>query len=95
MARLRLGLSHLLEHNFNPSFQSCMNPLYSCGMDIESSSNFFSIVSYLMLTNHSPEHLETNESSLTENLRFGNSLFYLERNCFAFSPLIAFYLLKD
>ena len=63
MARLRLGLSHLLEHNFNPSFQSCMNPLYSCGMDIESSSNFFSIVSYLMLKNHSPEHLETNESS--------------------------------
>ena len=41
MTRLRLGLSHLREHKLNHSFQNCINPLCSCGMDIESASHFF------------------------------------------------------
>ena len=35
------GLSHLREHKFNHNFQNCINPLCSCGMDIESTSRFF------------------------------------------------------
>ena len=35
MTRLRLGLSHLREHKFNHNFQNCINPICSCGMDIE------------------------------------------------------------
>ena len=48
-SKLRLGQSHLREHKFNHNFQNCINPLYSCGMDIESTSHFFSTVPYLML----------------------------------------------
>ena len=41
MIPLRLGLSHLREHKFNNNFQNCINPLCSCGMDIQSTSHFF------------------------------------------------------
>ena len=41
MTRLRLGLSHLREHKFNPNFQNFTNPLCSCGMEIELMSHFF------------------------------------------------------
>ena len=49
MTRLRLGLSHLREHKFNHNFQNCINPLCSCGMDIESTPHFFSTAPYLMI----------------------------------------------
>ena len=41
MTQLRLGLSHLREHKFNNSFQNCINHLCSCGVDMESASQFF------------------------------------------------------
>ena len=40
LTRLRLGLSHLNEHRFNHSFQSCINPLCSCSLAIESTTHF-------------------------------------------------------
>ena len=39
--RLRLGLSHLREHKFKHSFQDTLNPLCSCGLDIETTSHYF------------------------------------------------------
>ena len=36
----RLGLSHLNEHRFNHNFQSCINPLCSCSLAIESTTHF-------------------------------------------------------
>ena len=41
LTRLRLGLSHLNEHRFNHNFQSCVNPLCSCSLAIESNIHFF------------------------------------------------------
>ena len=41
MTQLRLGLSQLREHKFYHNFQNCINPLCSCGMDVESTSHFF------------------------------------------------------
>ena len=38
---LRLGLSHLNQHKFNHNFQDCLNPLCSCGLEVESVSHFF------------------------------------------------------
>ena len=35
LTRLRLGLSHLREHNLKHSFQDSLNPICSCGNDIE------------------------------------------------------------
>ena len=36
LTRLRLGLSHLKEHRFNHNFDSCINTLYSCSLEVES-----------------------------------------------------------
>ena len=40
LTRLRLGLSHLHEHKFKHSFQDCLNPLYFCGNEIETSIHY-------------------------------------------------------
>ena len=41
LTRLRLGLSHLNEHRFNHNFDSCINPLCSCNLEVESTKLFF------------------------------------------------------
>ena len=35
--KLRVSVSHLQEHKFKPSFQDTLNPIWSCGFDVESS----------------------------------------------------------
>ena len=88
MTRLPLGLRNLREHKCNHHFQNCSNPLCSGGMDIESTSHFFlhrplfddKIIAFLSTLNKIDCNLiETNESSLTETLLFGNSLFDLKK----------------
>ena len=39
--RLRVGLSHLREHKFRNNFEDTINPLCSCSLEIESTSDFF------------------------------------------------------
>ena len=84
MTRLLLGLSRLREHKFMHNFQNCIDPLYSCGMAIESTSHFFlhcplfddkRITPLSTLRKTDCKLIETNESSLTETLLFDNSLF--------------------
>ena len=41
LTRLRIGLSHLNEHRFNHNVDSCINPLYSCSLEMESTKHFF------------------------------------------------------
>ena len=41
LPRLRLGLSHLREHEFNRNFQGTINPLCSCSLESESTTYFF------------------------------------------------------
>ena len=41
LTRLTLGLSHLREHKFKHSVQDTLNPLCSCGVDIETTSHYF------------------------------------------------------
>ena len=41
LTRLKLGLSHLNEHRFDHYFQSCINPLCSCSLAIESTTHFY------------------------------------------------------
>ena len=40
IARLRLGLSHLCEHKFRHNFQDTLNPICSCGDDIETTIHY-------------------------------------------------------
>ena len=107
MTRLRLRLSRLREHKFNPNFQNCINPRCSCAMDIESTSHFFvhfplfddkTITLQSTLNNIDCKLIETNESSLIKTLLFRNSLFDLKKKLpysFLMHPLITFYLPQD
>ena len=40
ITRLRLSFSHLREHKFKHGFQDTLNPLCSCGNDVESTKHF-------------------------------------------------------
>ena len=40
LTRLRLGLSHLCEHKFKHSFEDTLNPLCSCGKEVETFFHF-------------------------------------------------------
>ena len=44
ITRLRLGLSHLREHKFRHGFQDTLNPLCSCGNDVEYTEHVLSTV---------------------------------------------------
>ena len=39
ITRLRVEMSHVREHKFKYNFQDCLNPIFSCGLDIESISH--------------------------------------------------------
>ena len=41
LTRLRLGLSHLNEHKFRHNFADCVNPLWSCSIEPETTLHFF------------------------------------------------------
>ena len=40
LVRLRLGPSHLNEHRLKLDFPDCLNPLYSCSLEVESTIHF-------------------------------------------------------
>ena len=52
LTRLRLGLSHLREHKFKHGFLDSLNPICSCGQNIETSTHFL-----LHCSNYSNERL--------------------------------------
>ena len=41
ITRLRLGISHLREHKFKHNFEDTLNPLYSCSIEVESTTHYF------------------------------------------------------
>ena len=41
LTKLRLGLSHLNENRFNHNIQNCINLLYTCSLEVESTVHFF------------------------------------------------------
>ena len=88
LTRLRLGLSHLHDHKFKYNFQDCLNPLCTCGIDIEDTKHFF-----LHCNNYNQERqtlfdtiakvktdfLNLNESELLNLLLYGHlALTFLE-----------------
>ena len=40
LRRIRLGLSHLADHKFRHNFEGCVNPICSCGKEIETLTYF-------------------------------------------------------
>ena len=89
ITRLRLGLSHLREHKFKHSFQDTINPLCSCGLDIESTEHFLLHCPQLVserctllstIGNINYKLLENTDSNLTQTLLFGNTSFDITGN---------------
>ena len=40
LTRMRLGLGYLADHKSRHNFQDCLNPICSCGHEIETTSHF-------------------------------------------------------
>ena len=40
ITRLRLGVSHLQDHEFRHSFQDCLNLICSCGIKVETTVDY-------------------------------------------------------
>ena len=77
-------MSHLREYKFKHNFRDCLNPICSCGLDIESTSHFllhcstFNDERYTLLSilnNIDCKLLELTKSSLSQTLLYGNTLF--------------------
>ena len=75
LTRLRLGLSHLREHKFKHSFQHTLNPLCSCGKEVETdfqellscSNNSDERLTYpSKIRNINPNILENTNSQITQ-----------------------------
>ena len=81
LTRLRVGLSHLREHKLRHSFQDSLNPICSCGSDIETahfllhSPNFSNEGStFLNIIGSIDRNILTrSDSQVTENLLYGDS----------------------
>ena len=89
LRRLRIGLSHLNEHRFNHNFDSCINPLCSCSLEVELTKHVFlhcyhytNICKTLLNTVEMIDEsiLNVNNDDLIEILLFGYFKFRFERN---------------
>ena len=93
LTRLRLDLSHLNEHRFNHNFDSCINPLCSCSLEVESTKHFFlHCHHYSNIRKTLLNTVEMIDKSILnyfiEILLFGNCKFSLDRNSFIIKTFI-------
>ena len=81
LTTIRLGLSHLADHNFRHNFQDCVNPICSCGQEIEISIHFLLQCSNYHCTRQTlfkkinkidSTILKQNDQVITKLLFFGN-----------------------
>ena len=47
LSKLRLGFSHLYEYKFKNTFQDTLNPLFTCGCDVENTCYFLQCPNFL------------------------------------------------
>ena len=101
LTRLRIGFSHLKEHKFKHNFQDSVDPLCSCGNDIESSVHFFlhcpnfttqrqTLLNKLKSINASI--MAEKENSLVKTLLFGRLDFNYSTNIEIINATISFIL---
>ena len=89
LTRMRLGLSHLAIHKFRHNFQDCLNPICSCGQEIETPSHFLlHCLNYRCAKKTFFEKINLIESnilqqsdlSITKDLLFGNEQLTDDKN---------------
>ena len=93
-------MSHLREHKSKHNFQDCLNPICSCGLDIESTSHFllhcpsFNDERYTLLSTLNKTDcklLELTKSSLSQTLLYGKT-FHKEKNALILNATIEYIL---
>ena len=93
LTRLRLGLSHLHEHNFRHFFQNTFNPYCKCGKYIESTMHLFiHCINFLIprqtlfqkIGNIDENILSQTETQLTQTLLHGNQDYHSSINMIIF-----------
>ena len=101
LTRLRLGLSHLNEHNFKHGFNDKINPICICAGDIESNSHFLlHCHQYCEARQTLSDNIQKidkmmlsqNESSLTHLLLYGDPKRISSVNAFILNSTIEFIL---
>ena len=99
LTRLRLGLSHLRDHKFKHDFLDSLNPICSCGQNIETSTHFL-----LHCSNYSNERLtflniirnidsnilSKNDLKVTETLLYGDSSYDDTKNTLIINATMEF-----
>ena len=99
ITKLWLGLSHLREHKFKPSFQDSLNPLCNCGLDIESTAHYlFHCVTYITerrtllstIKNIDNNLLDPSETIFIKTPLFGSNSFDTNANTNVFNASIAY-----
>ena len=92
LTSLRLGLSHLNEHNFKHVFSDIINPICICGGDIQSTNHFCEARQTLSNNIQSIDKmlLSPNESSLTHLLLYGDPKRNSNVNAFILNSAIEF-----
>ena len=94
-------MSHLREHKFKHNFQDFLNPICSCGLDIESTSYFLLHCPSLRderstllstLNKNDCKLLELTKSSSSQTPLYGNTLFDKEKNTLILNATIEYIL---
>ena len=98
---LRLGLSHLKEHRFRHNFKDCINPLYSCSLEVKNPLHFFlhcqHYLTFCMGLTNNVNQFDENFSYLSDVnkaslLLYGDSRFGDNRNNFILLASITYIL---
>ena len=82
LTRLRIGFSHLKEHEFKHNFQDAIDPMCSCSSGVETTIHFFHHCANFTTQRQTPfdkianidaNALTENEDSIVNSLLFGKS----------------------
>ena len=101
LTRLRLGLSHLINHKFNHNFRDCINPLCSFSLSVENNVHFFLYCHHFSLQKQTLMNniksidkniINATDSDLVNILLFGSSKYQYHINSKIFSFSIDFIL---
>ena len=101
LTRLRLGLSHLRDHEFKHNFQNTFNPIWNCGEDIETSCHY--LLHCSLYTNErlallnviqgiDNSILELADSHIVEILLYGRKFLHISSNTNILNATIDFLL---
>ena len=101
LTRLQLGLSHLRKHKFKHEFQDTLNPIFSCGKEVETTFHFLRSCPYYSderltllskIRNINPNILENTNSQIIELFLYGDKNFTASTNFVILSSTIEYIL---